>query len=311
MEPKDKPEIKKLTEKELNALYGRIEDRLTKEDAKLVKSTIKFSLWIQSKIQEAGIQISKLRKLIFGSNNEKSDKNDDDADKGTDGELDDTKAKKKSVKGKNNGRNGHKAYKNARQESIKHEVYKAGDDCPLECGGKLYNIEPGIVMRIYGQSEADVVRYEVEKLRCSSCLKVFSADTEHIGEEKYDEEFKAILATRKYFAGMPLYRQEQYFQMQGVPLSDSTQWDLIEKVGDAAYPIFQCLEKQAADGKLVYQDDTNYKILNLVKQKENDRSGVYTTNLTVETADHTIVLYYTQNKHAGVNYHVNWATNSH
>jgi hypothetical protein len=59
---------------------------------------------------------------------------------------------------------------------IKHEVYKAGDDCPLECGGKLYNIEPGIVMRIYGQSEADVVKYEVEKLRCSSCLKVFSAN---------------------------------------------------------------------------------------------------------------------------------------
>ena len=87
MEPQDKPEIKKLTEKELNALYGRIEDRLTKEDANLVKSTIKFSLWIQSKIQEAGIQISKLRKLIFGSNNEKSDKNDDDVDKGTGGEV--------------------------------------------------------------------------------------------------------------------------------------------------------------------------------------------------------------------------------
>ena len=301
MEPKDKPKIKKLTEKELNALYGRIEEGLTKEDAKLVKSTIKFSLWIQSKVQEAGIQISKLRKLIFGSNNEKSDKNDEDVDKGTGGELDDTKAKEKSAKGKNNGRNGHKAYKDARKESIKHEAYKAGDDCPLECGGKLYNIEPGIVMRIYGQSEADVVKYEVEKLRCSSCLKVFSANTEHIGEEKYDEEFKAILATRKYFAGMPLYRQEQYFQMQGMPLSDSTQWDLIEKVGDAVYPIFQCLEKQAADGKLVYQDDTNYKILNLVKQKDNDRSGVYTTNLTVETADNTIVLYYTQNKHAGEN----------
>ena len=301
MEPQDKPEIKKLTEKELNALYGRIEDRLTKEDANLVKSTIKFSLWIQSKIQEAGIQISKLRKLIFGSNNEKSDKNDDDVDKGTGGEVDDTKPKKKSVKGGNKGRNSHKAYKDARQESVKHVVYKAGDDCPLECAGKLYNIEPGIVMRIYGQSEADVVKYEVEKLRCSSCLKVFTASTGYIGEEKYDEEFKAILATRKYFVGMPLYRQEQYFQMQGVPLSDSTQWDLIEKVGDAAYPIFQCLEKQAADGKLVYQDDTNYKILNLVKQKENDRSGVYTTNLTVETADNTIVLYYTQNKHAGEN----------
>ena len=114
---------------------------------------------------------------------------------------------------------------NARQENIKHELYKAGDECPLECSGRLYNIEPGIVMRIYGQSEAKVVKYEVEKLRCSSCLEVFTANSEHIGNEKHDENFKAIIATKKYFAGMPLYRQEQYFAMQGVPLSDSKQWD--------------------------------------------------------------------------------------
>ena len=39
----------------------------------------------------------------------------------------------------------------------------------------------------------------------------------------------------------------------------------------------------------------------MVKQNINDKSGVYTTNLTVETGDNTITLYYTQNKHAGEN----------
>ena len=122
-------------------------------------------------------------------------------------------------------------------------------------------------MRIYGQSEADTVKYEVEKLRCSSCLEIFTANTEHIGNEKYDENFKAIVTVRKYFAGMPLYRQEQYFAMQGVPLSDSTQWELIEEVANAVYPIFLLLERLAANGKVVYQDDTKYKILNSIIQR--------------------------------------------
>ena len=95
---------------------------------------------------------------------------------------------------------------------------------------------------------------------------------EKIGNKKYDEEFKAILATKKYFGGMPLYRQEKYFQMQGVPLPDSTQWDLVEEVGDAAYPIFLQLEKLSADGKVVYQDDTKFKILNLIHKRTGSKN---------------------------------------
>ena len=297
----EKPEIKDLTEEEINALYERIDTNLTKEDADLIKKIIKFTFWIQVKFQETGITISKLKKMIFGTKSEKRDKDDDDEEQA---EISSKKTEEESnarEKNKGHGKNGHEAYKSARQESIKHGLYKAGDECPLKCGGKLYNTEPGTVMRIYGQSEADTVKYEVEKLRCSSCLEIFTANTEHIGNEKYDENFKAIVTVRKYFAGMPLYRQEQYFAMQGVPLSDSTQWELIEEVANAVYPIFLLLERLAANGKVVYQDDTKYKILRLVKQDINDRSGVYTTNLTVETGENVIALYYTQNKHAGEN----------
>ena len=299
-----KPEIKELTEGELKALYERIDKNQTKEDAELIKSSIKFTFWIQKKFKETGITLSKLKRLLFGSKSEKSEEKNDEDERDNHGNKGDNKnlgksSKPKKIKG--HGRMSHEAYKNARSESIKHEFYKAGDKCPLECDGRLYNIEPGIIMRIYGQSEADVAKYEVEKLRCSSCLEIFTADTEKIGDKKYDEEFKAILATKKYFGGMPLYRQEQYFKMQGVPLPDSTQWDLIEEVGDAAYPAFQYLEKLAANGKIVYQDDTKYKILNLVKESDSERSGVYTTNLTTETDKGIIALYYTKNKHAGEN----------
>ena len=58
----EKPEIKDLTEEEINALYERIDTSLTKEDADLIKKIIKFTFWIQVKFQETGITISKLKK---------------------------------------------------------------------------------------------------------------------------------------------------------------------------------------------------------------------------------------------------------
>ena len=159
----EKPEIKRLTEEELNALYGRIDDSLTKEDAELIKKLIKFTFWIQGKFQETGITLSKLKNLIFGSKSEKRNKDDDEGQGGT--SIKESEKNTTPQKSKGHGKNGHEVYKSARQENIKNELYKAGDECPLECSGKLYNIEPGIVMRIYGQSEADVVKYEVEKTK--------------------------------------------------------------------------------------------------------------------------------------------------
>ena len=77
----ERPKVRELTEEELKALYGRIDDNQTKEDAELIKNSIKFTFWIQKKFKETGITLSKLKSLIFGSKSEKSDKkNDEDGD---------------------------------------------------------------------------------------------------------------------------------------------------------------------------------------------------------------------------------------
>ena len=77
----ERRKVRELTEEELKALYGRIDDNETKEDAELIKNSIKFTFWIQKKFKETGITLSKLKSLIFGSKSEKSDKkNDEDGD---------------------------------------------------------------------------------------------------------------------------------------------------------------------------------------------------------------------------------------
>lgn len=103
--------------------------------------------------------------------------------------------------------------------------------------------------------------------------------------------------------------------MLGVPVPDATQWDQIEKVGDCGYVVFEYLERLAAQGELIYQDDTSVRILSLIGEnlqiraeaealgcsRPKERTGMYTTALVVKGGAHTICLYYAGRSHAGEN----------
>ena len=54
--------------------------------------------------------------------------------------------------------------------------------------------------------------------------------------------------------------------MLGVPMPDATQWEQIEVVGDCAYKVFAQMEREAAQGELIFQDDTAVRILSLIKE---------------------------------------------
>jgi hypothetical protein len=41
-----------------------------------------------------------------------------------------------------------------------------------------------------------------------------------------------------------------------VPVADATQWELAEQVADCAYPVFEQLEQLAAQGEVIFQDDS-------------------------------------------------------
>jgi hypothetical protein len=50
----------------------------------------------------------------------------------------------------------------------------------------------------------------------------------------------------------------------GVPVSDATQWDQIERVADCAYPVFEQLKTLAAQGEVIYQDGRCFKAVDLI-----------------------------------------------
>jgi transposase len=88
---------------------------------------------------------------------------------------------------------------------------------------------------------------------------------------------------------------------------------MIERVADCAYPVFKQLERLAAQGEVIYQDDTPVRILSLIEENQHAategngaarttlRTGMYTTGLIVEVGERQICLYYAGRQHAGEN----------
>jgi transposase len=214
------------------------------------------------------------------------------------------------------GRHGAEAYGGAERAQCRHEELAPGQRCPV-CGqGTLYELSPGVEIRIDGHALLSAIRYELEKLRCSACGQIFTAPLpSEAGEEKYSPRARAVLVVGRYYLGLPFYRIEGYQAMLGVPMPDATQWDQIERVGDCCYVVFECLETLAAQGELIHQDDTSVRILTLMQENQQiraaaaaqglsrakERTGMFTTALVVRVGERLICLYYSGRAHAGEN----------
>jgi hypothetical protein len=214
------------------------------------------------------------------------------------------------------GRHGANTYVGAERVACRHEELAPGQRCPV-CGqGTLYELPPGVEIRIDGHALLSAIRYELHKLRCSACGQVFTAPVpSEAGEEKYSPRARAVLVVGRYYLGLPFYRIEGYQAILGVPMPDATQWDQIEKVGDCCYVVFEYLETIAAQGELIYQDDTTVRILSLLKANQQiradtlaqglsrpkERTGMFTTALVIRVGERLICLYYSGRAHAGEN----------
>jgi hypothetical protein len=153
----------------------------------------------------------------------------------------------------------------------------------------------------------------MEQLRCGGCQQVFTAPTPpQAVEGKYDPNVGSQLAILDYDLGVPLNRIENLQTSFGVPLPAGTQWDLIKKTAQAVEPLFQELQRQAAQADIFHTDDTYMQVLDIRKEitaqastdtqdSEKKRTGIFTTGIVARTDSHDIVLYFTGRQHAGEN----------
>ena len=307
--------------------------RLTAQEQKRLIPLLKTLLWLQHTLLTTRISLTKLKRLLFGKRTEKSQRrakapktDNDDGASGTGGPPDTgtgpgtpsadqgmasssaASANPSTDEPRSHGGHGRRAaadYDGAESRVCPVLEHQPGDACPRCERGRLYDFRPLVRLRFTGQPLAQVTRYELGQLRCNSCGALWVASMPpEAPPETYDISLKVNLALAHYQLGLPLKRIEAFQALLGMPLSDATQWELVEAVADCAYPVYEALKRLGANQPLVYQDDTGARVLSLIRENHREppppRQGMYTTVLRCE-GEQRICLYLTGRQHAGEN----------
>ncbi len=201
------------------------------------------------------------------------------------------------------GRNAASAFTGAEKVSVQHAQLKPGDPCPECREGRVYRQkEPKTLIRIVGQAPLKATVFEMERLRCNGCCQVFTAaEPAGVGAWKYDMTAVAMIAMLKYGTGMPFNRMELLETQLGIPLPATTQWELMEQAAGLLKLILDELIRQAAQGSVVHNDDTGMRILKLLRNTDDGRTGTFTSGIVSIWREWRIALYFTGWKHAGEN----------
>ena len=288
---KEKIDRIELDLKQVDALLERVKAVLPPEDYEIIKAMADTIHLLSRSVNRKAASIQRLLRMLFGAATEKLEK----------AARQKEPAEKKPAKG--HGRKPAADYTGAEKVAVAHETLKPGDDCPACLKGKVYALKiPKKIVRITGNAPLSAVVYEMQRLRCNLCGDIFTADTpEGVGEEKYDAPSGAVIAVLKYGTGMPFNRLENLQQNLGIPLPASTQFEIVAQVADTVEPVFTELIRTAAQGDVVHNDDTTMKVLELMREKDPVRKGMFTTGILSTAADHNIALFLTGRNHAGEN----------
>ena len=304
------PQRINLNREQADALLKRVEAGFLQDgDYEIIKAMVETIELLNQCVDEKTTSIRRLLRMLFGPRTEKL-KNvikDEETSDSAKSKQENTTDKSNKPKPKGHGRNAAADYTAAEQIKVDHASLKPKDNCPGCLKGILYEMKvPKVVVRITGNAPIGAKVYQMQKLRCNLCGEIFIADTPaDIGQEKYDAACAAMIALLKYGSGMPFYRLEQLQGSCGIPLAASTQWEIAEQMANQIYPVYPELIRQAAQGDVVYNDDTTMKILALMqnndRQDQSERKGIFTTGIVSTLNDQKIALFYTGRKHAGEN----------
>lgn len=325
-------EIVELNRDRIEELLQRAEAKqLRDEDYETIKALIESYAYLTQLVGDKRTSINRLRKLLFGSRTEKTrdvikDGDNDEVVSSVSGQDDDATPSANDKEERagprpGHGRNGADDYKGAERIPVPHGALQSGDVCPDCKRGKVYEMSPpGVLVRITGQAPVQAKVYELQKLRCNLCGKVFTAEPpEGVGSEKYNATAASMIALLKYGSGLPFNRLQGLQESLGIPLPASTPWDVIHPAAKQIVPAYHELIRQAAQGEILYNDDTTIKILEFMgkrakqkalaedgtqvagKKNVSKRTGLFTSGIVSTREGRKIALFFSGRQHAGEN----------
>ncbi len=293
---------------ELEGLLEQARPALSAEGYQKLRAAIRTLGYVTELLEKKETTLAALRELLCPASTEKTDKVLKEAgiDTGEKKPSPESASKKRKGAAAGHGRNGAAAYGGAQKIKIPHASLKGGDPCPdAQCSGKVYaQRDPGVLVRIKGQAPLAATVYELEKLRCHLCGNVYTAEAPpEAGEKKYDESAASMIALLRYGSGVPWYRLRGLERSLGIPLPVATQCEIVAETAVLLQPALEELQRQAAQGEVVHNDDTSMRVLSLDRDADisPERTGVFTSGLVWIYQERRIALFFTGCKHAGEN----------
>jgi hypothetical protein len=326
------PKIIDVSAEELQEMLQYFEAVTNGRHFELLQALLESYTYLIGELSKKNITVSRLQKIVFGARTEKTKNVIDERTNApkSPGASEESSSPSTPPSGSGNepskprkghGRNGADAYHGADQIQVPHPSLQAGDACPHCQQGKVYDMpRPGVLIRVVGQAPVQAKVYQLHKLRCHLCGEIFTAPTpENVTSQKYDATTGSIIGLLKYGSGLPFNRLERLQGSFGIPLPASTQWDILAAVTSCIEPAHVELIRQAAQGDVVYNDDTTIKILELTGKRarqtafsENQgeastcqdkpsRKGLFTSGIVSTRQGRKIALFFSGRKHAGEN----------
>ena len=286
----------------LEAYLVRVRPSLSQEDFLYVEFLARGWAELAGSLEEGRLGRGKLQRIIFGPRTEKTRTVCPPVEPGP--------GREKGPKPKGHGRRGSGAYTGARRVKVGHPRFQAGHVCEKCCRGKLRaQKKAGVAIRLLGAPPITATVWELERFRCDGCGEIYSAPPPaEAGTEKHDVTVGVTVALLRYGTGLPHHRLAALQESLGVPLPESTQWELVAPLAEQAAVVFEELVHHAAQSPLVHHDDTTMRVAELRRPASVGdggtgpvRKGCFTTNVLAVDPAHPVALFFTGRQHAGEN----------
>jgi hypothetical protein len=314
---------------EVEAALERVKAQLGSADFELFKRLFDTLVAVTAILNSSRAMLSRLRRLfgLKGTERSKSllgDSGPADPSEETTArdnvapEAEETKPAaadpKRPASKKGHGRLPSSVYTAATHIVVPHKELQSGGPCPDCRRGKLYELSmPACVLRIFGQPLLSATCWDCQRLRCSSCSAVHTAQAPPEAQgPKFDATAVGMIAIARYGIGLPHHRLAKLQHYLNLPVPASTQWDVLDENASAFEPVFAELKRHAAQGEVLHADDTHARLLEFMGQRRAkllqsgqlpnpDRVGLFTTGVVSLTHEQPVVLFYTGRPYAGEN----------
>jgi len=145
----------------------------------------------------------------------------------------------------------------------KEQVLSPGEDCS-KCGGSLKTLGEDVTEELeYVPGRFIVNKIIRPRMACSCCEAVLQAPmpSRPIERGRPGPGLLAHVLVSKFADHLPLYRQSQIYQRDGIELGRSTLADWVGKSTALLEPLADAIGKHVRQGQALFADDTPVKLL--------------------------------------------------